>query len=597
MSPTQSQHLGRIVEIRFDQAGLPKEKHFFWLVISEPDPTGSIEFLPVVSVDKEIGEDAIPISAPDLQGPPIPFDAAIQLNARCSFQNSKIGNDLSHVTPVFLEKILRLLTLREAKRFYRHFHLPRQAEPFIPGRSRIPYAGRVYDDKEMANLVEASLDFWLTAGRFAEMFEGEFAKFLGVKYCSLTNSGSSANLLAFMALTSPKLENRGIQKGDEVITVAAGFPTTVTPIIQAGAIPVFLDITLPTYNIDCDLLDAALSPKTKALMLAHTMGNPFDVDRVLAFCKKHNLWLIEDCCDALGSRYESALSSQTPAMGYAGSFGHLSTFSFYPPHHITMGEGGAVCTNDLELKRLVESFRDWGRDCQCPPGKDDTCRRRFSQKLGELPFGYDHKYVYSHFGYNLKVTDMQAALGCAQLVKLPDFITARKKNWDLLRNGLADLSDWFILPEPSPFSDPSWFGFLLTVRENVGFTRDQMVAYLESAGIQTRMLFAGDLLKHPCFDGMRKTAKGYRIVSSDFTFPQATPPSTQDSPSQPHNPSESGLPITDYVMTHAFWIGVYPGMSEDAVAYAITTILDFIKAPPWNRNTSGKVRQTIDSAG
>jgi CDP-6-deoxy-D-xylo-4-hexulose-3-dehydrase len=381
-----------------------------------------------------------------------------------------------------------------------------------------------------------------------------------VKYCSLTNSGSSANLLAFMALTSPELVERRIQREDEVITVAAGFPTTVTPIIQAGAIPVFLDITLPTYNVDCDLLEAALSPRTRAVMLAHTMGNPFDVDRVLEFCRKHNLWLIEDCCDALGSTYQSAYSSEPSAFSYVGSFGHLSTFSFYPPHHITMGEGGAVCTNDPELKRLVESFRDWGRDCQCPPGKDDTCRRRFSQKLGELPFGYDHKYIYSHFGYNLKVTDMQAAVGCAQLDKLSDFVAARKRNWRLLRDGLDDQLDRFLLPEPAPRSDPSWFGFLLTVREESGFTRNQVITHLESAGIQTRMLFAGNLIRHPCFDEMRKAKKGCLVVSS-----------------KGRSTAFSALPITDQVMKDTFWIGVYPGMRDETISQ-MTKVIKTLKA-------------------
>ncbi|MBF0558429.1 MAG: lipopolysaccharide biosynthesis protein RfbH [Nitrospirae bacterium] len=423
------------------------------------------------------------------------------------------------------------------KAYYRLAHKKAPNEEFVKGESRVNYAGRVFDEKEMVNLVDSALDFWLTTGKYAERFEKEFAVFLGVKHCSLVNSGSSANLLAFMALTSPKLGERRIKRGDEVITVAAGFPTTVTPIVQYGAVPVFVDVTLPAYNIDCSQLEIALSQKTKAVMLAHTLGNPFDIKTVKDFCDKHGLWLIEDNCDALGSRYDGQ---------YTGTFGHIGTSSFYPPHHMTMGEGGAVYTDDVQLKRLIESFRDWGRDCWCPSGKDDTCKKRFKWQLGELPFGYDHKYIYSHFGYNLKVTDMQAAIGCAQLEKLPSFIEARKKNWKLLRDALSDLSDKFILPGPTENSDPSWFGFLLTVRENAGFARDEIVNYLESNGIQTRMLFAGNLLKHPCFDELREKGEGYRVASV--------------------------LHVTDRIMRDTFWVGVYPGMAEGAIEYIIEKI-------------------------
>jgi len=457
-------------------------------------------------------------------------------------QCKRVGMLKTEVT----DKILRLNEKYFVRNYYDFAH---KQKSFVPGKSRINYAGRVYDEEEMINLVDASLDFWLTTGRYAEKFEKNFAKFLGVKCCSLTNSGSSANLLAFMALTSPKLGDRCIQKGDEVITVAAGFPTTVAPIIQYGAIPVFVDVTLPTYNIDCDLLEAALSPKTKAVMLAHTLGNPFDIERVLAFCQKYNLWLIEDNCDALGSTYTSLSSDlRSPTSGLCGSFGALSTFSFYPPHHITMGEGGAVCTNDIVLKRLVESFRDWGRDCWCPSGKDNTCKNRFSQQFGELPSGYDHKYVYSHFGYNLKVTDMQAAIGCAQLEKLPVFVEARRKNFKMLYEGLKDLEDRFILPEATPDSDPSWFGFLLTVREDAGFTRDEIVKHLEEHNIQTRMLFSGNLTRHPCFAYM-KEGKDYRIAGD--------------------------LINTDKIMHGSFWLGVYPGMTEEMVDFMIKKIRSF----------------------
>jgi len=441
---------------------------------------------------------------------------------------------------------LRQEILNKTREYYELVHKPAQQAPFQPGQSRVAYAGRVFDAQEMVNLVDSSLEFWLTSGRYAEQFEKEFATFLGVQYCSLTNSGSSANLLAFMALTSPKLGERRIKPGDEVITVAAGFPTTVAPIIQYGAIPVFVDVVLPTCNIDCSQLELALSDKTKAVMLAHTLGNPFDLATVKAFCDANNLWLIEDNCDALGSRYQ--LNGK---WRHTGAVGHIGTSSFYPPHHMTMGEGGAVYTDDPLLKRLIDSFRDWGRDCWCPSGRDNTCGNRFGQQFGELPFGYDHKYVYSHFGYNLKVTDMQAAVGCAQLEKLPDFIAARKKNWQMLRDGLAPLEDRFILPEATKDSEPSWFGFLMTVRENAGITRDQMVNHLEANGIQTRMLFAGNLVKHPCFDEMRSERKGYRVVRE--------------------------LKVTDQIMRDTFWVGVYPGMSEEAVDYIARTIAETCK--------------------
>jgi len=440
------------------------------------------------------------------------------------------------------EKELRDNAIAAAIKYYEFKH-KKNDKLFVAG-DRIPYAGRVFDDKEIAALVDSSLDFWLTTGRYAERFEKEFADFLGVKHCSLTNSGSSANLLAFMALTSSKLGDKKIKKGDEVITVAAAFPTTVAPIIQYGAVPVFVDVTLPTYNIDCSKLEEALSEKTRAVMVAHTLGNPFDLSKVKEFCDKNGLWLIEDNCDALGSKYLYKGNWR-----YTGTIGHIGTSSFYPPHHMTMGEGGAVYTNDSNLKRLIESFRDWGRDCWCPSGRDNTCNNRFGQQFGELPLGYDHKYVYSHFGYNLKVTDMQAAIGCAQLDKLPSFIEARKRNWKRLSEGLSSLSDKLVLPEATEGSDPSWFGFLLTVRENAGFTRDDMVSHLESNGIQTRMLFAGNLIKHPCFDEMRKSGEGYRVVGT--------------------------LENTYRIMNDTFWIGVYPGLNEEMLEYMATQLETF----------------------
>lgn len=425
-----------------------------------------------------------------------------------------------------------------------HRHVYAAVDAFSPG-DRIPYGGRVFDENEMVALVDASLDFWLTAGRYAEQFETEFARFIGCKHCSLTNSGSSANLLAFMALTSQQLGDRRIRPRDEVITVAAGFPTTVAPVIQYGAVPVFVDVSLPSYNIDVSQLDAALSERTRAVMVAHTLGNPFDLAAVKEFCDQHNLWLIEDNCDALGSRY---LYNGT--WRYTGSIGHLGTSSFYPPHHMTMGEGGAVYTNDTLLKRIVESFRDWGRDCWCPSGRDNTCNNRFMRQFGELPFGYDHKYVYSHFGYNLKITEMQAAIGCAQLEKLPAFIETRKRNWRQLRDGLADLEEFLILPEATKDSDPSWFGCLLTVRDANILSRDRLVQHLEKNGIQTRMLFAGNLIKHPCFDEMRREGVGYRVVGD--------------------------LSVTDRIMRDTFWLGVYPGLSEAMINQIIVTIRNFV---------------------
>ncbi len=404
---------------------------------------------------------------------------------------------------------------------------------------KIPYASRVYDSEEMVNLVDSALEFWLTSGRYTAEFEENFAKYLGIRYCSLVNSGSSANLLAFMALTSPLLGERRIERGDEVITVAAGFPTTVAPMIQYGAIPVFVDVTIPQYNIDVSKLEEALSPRTKAVMAAHTLGNPFDLSAVKAFCEKHGLWLVEDNCDALGSRY--ILDGKEY---YTGTVGDIGTSSFYPPHHMTMGEGGAVYTDNALLNKAIRSLRDWGRDCVCPSGTDNFCGHRFDRQYGELPLGYDHKYVYSHFGYNLKATDMQAAVGCAQLKKFPSFSERRRHNFRRLRTALAEMEGRYILPEACPNSDPSWFGFLITCKE--GVNRNEAVRYIESKGIQTRMLFAGNLTKHPCFDEMRKKEKGYRIVG--------------------------GLENTDRIMRDSFWVGVYPGMTDKMVDYIAEVI-------------------------
>ncbi len=410
---------------------------------------------------------------------------------------------------------------------------------------RIPYARRVYGHEEMVNLVDSSLEFWLTAGRYTDQFEKAFAEYLGVRFCSLVNSGSSANLGAFMALTSPLLKERAIKRGDEVITVAAGFPTTVAPVIQYGAVPVFVDVTIPQYNIDVDQLEAALSDKTKAVMIAHTLGNPFDLKAVKAFCEKHNLWLVEDNCDALGSKYTIDGEEK-----FTGTIGDIGTSSFYPPHHMTMGEGGAIYTNNPILHKAIRSMRDWGRDCICPSGKDNFCGHRFDKQYGLLPLGYDHKYVYSHFGYNLKATDLQAAVGCAQIVKFPSFVERRRHNFDRLKEGLKGTEDKLILPEACENSKPSWFGFLITCKE--GVDRKKVVEYIETHGVQTRMLFAGNLTKHPCFDEMRETGEGYRVVGD--------------------------LKNTDRIMNDTFWVGVYPGMTDAMIDYMAKTIKEALEA-------------------
>ena len=419
-----------------------------------------------------------------------------------------------------------------------------QKKDFEPG-DRVSYASRVFDEKEMLSLTDATLDFWLTTGRFADEFEKKFAEWIGVKHAYLVNSGSSANLLAFMTLTAPELGERQIKRGDEVITVACGFPTTVTPMLQYGAVPVFLDVTVPEYNIDVSRLEDALSEKTKAVMIAHTLGNPFNLEVIKKFCDKHHLWLIEDNCDALGSRY--TIDGETR---FTGTWGDIGTSSFYPPHHMTMGEGGAVYTNNPKLSRLILSFRDWGRDCICPSGHDNFCGHRFSGQYGQLPKGYDHKYTYSHFGYNLKVTDMQAAVGVEQLKKFPSFIEKRKANWALLKEALSDI-EGLILPEAAKNADPSWFGFLLSVKEESGVKRNDLTTFLEKANIQTRLLFSGNLIKHPCFDQIRGT-DAYRVVGE--------------------------LKNTDYIMEHSFWIGVYPGMTKEMLQYMADKIHEGMKA-------------------
>ena len=416
-------------------------------------------------------------------------------------------------------------------------------EPYQEGQ-RISYAGRVFDEKEMCALTDATLDFWLTTGRFSEQFEKEFAQWLGVKHAHLVNSGSSANLIAFSVLTAPELGNRQIKRGDEVITVACGFPTTITPILQYGAVPVFVDVTVPQYNIDVTKLEAALSEKTKAVMIAHTLGNPFDLAGVKAFCQKHNLWLVEDNCDALGTTY--TIDGETR---YTGAWGDIGTSSFYPPHHMTMGEGGCVYTNDSLLNRLILSYRDWGRDCICPSGHDNFCGHRFDGQFGQLPTGYDHKYVYSHFGYNLKVTDMQAAIGCEQLKKFPSFIEARRHNWERLHAALESYQDKLILPEPAANSKPSWFGFLISVKPESGLNRNDVTRYIEDHQVQTRLLFSGNIIKHPCFNQLRDT-DAYRVAGS--------------------------LEATEFILNNTFWVGVYPGMTDEMIDYMAKTIIEAI---------------------
>lgn len=430
--------------------------------------------------------------------------------------------------------------------YYHDFKEPKDSkENFKPG-DRISYASRVYDEKEMQSLTDAMLDFWLTTGRFSDQFEKEFAKWIGVKFAHLVNSGSSANLIAFMTLTAPELGDRQIKRGDEVITVAAGFPTTVTPTIQYGAIPVFVDVTVPQYNIDVTQLEAALSPKTKAVMIAHTLGNPFNLKAVKTFCDKHNLWLVEDNCDALGTKY--TIDGVTR---FSGTWGDIGTSSFYPPHHMTMGEGGCVYTNNPQLHRLILSFRDWGRDCICPSGQDNFCGHRYDGQYGQLPQGYDHKYVYSHFGYNLKVTDLQAAVGVEQLKKFPSFIERRRHNWARLHDALANSSvaDKIILPAPAEGSEPSWFGFLISVKPESGVKRNDVTKYIEAHNVQTRLLFSGNLIKHPCFDQIRDT-DAYRVVGN--------------------------LENTEYIMNNSFWVGVYPGMTDKMIDYMAEVIISAV---------------------
>ena len=527
-------YTGVIFKIPFPFTDLTDSKARPAIALSEPDGYGDMAFAFITTKQSRGSEHTV-----DIPHGVLPFASHLHLDKVFLLNKEIILKEIVRVEATFLEQVLKRLTLMDTKRYYENTHHVFQQQPFVPGKSRVNYAGRVFDASEMCNLVDASLEFWLTYGRYSRQFEKRLAEFLGIKYAFLVNSGSSANLLAFMALTSPLLKDKAILRGDEVITVAAGFPTTVAPIIQYGAVPVFVDVDLDTLNIDTTQLEGALSDKTKAIMLAHTLGNPFDIHAVKDFCNTHNLWLIEDNCDALGSTYDEQ---------YTGTFGDIGTSSFYPPHHMTMGEGGAVYTDNKLLKKILLSMRDWGRDCWCDSGVDNTCGCRFSKQHGTLPFGYDHKYVYSHFGYNLKPTDMQAAIGCAQLEKLPGFIERRKENFQFLYNNLKDMQKLFILPKATPKSDPSWFGFLLTLRDGVTFKRNDIVTFLEEKNIQTRNLFAGNLTRHPCFSPL-KEGKDYRIAGE--------------------------LKNTDKIMHDSFWLGLYPGMTEGMIKYMSDQIKAF----------------------
>lgn len=532
--------VGEIVLLRFPYGDYSASKIRPGLILSEKSEYEQDYIVAYITAenDKYIdSEFAVRFDHKDLQKGFVKFQSTVRTDRTVPVSEKYILRaNVGRLKKAKLEHILKTWVKFVTKNYYEAIHLPDQHAEFIPDKSRVNYAGRVFDEKEIFNLVDASLEFWLTYGRYSREFEKKFSEYLGVRYAFLVNSGSSANLLAFAALTSPLLNERKIEQGDEVITVAAAFPTTIAPIVQYGAVPIFVDVELETANIDVSTLESALTPRTKAVMLAHTLGNPFNLRFVTDFCKKHDLWLIEDNCDALGSQY---------AGKHTGTWGDIGTGSFYPPHHITMGEGGAVYTDNPLIKKILLSVRDWGRDCWCDSGRDDTCGRRFSGQFGKLPFGYDHKYVYSHFGYNLKATDMQAAVGCAQLEKLPEFTEKRKQNFAMLYDGLKDLGKFFIFPKATEHSDPSWFGFLITLHDNVSFSRNDIAEYLEDHYIQTRNLFGGNMIRQPVFNALQE-GKDYRVVGE--------------------------LKNTDKLMKDSFWIGLYPGMKKEAIEYMINKI-------------------------
>jgi len=524
----------KIYKLPFPFTDLSKTKSRPALAITEPDKFGDIEFVFITT--KNARTLGITIDLPEET---LPFKSKIVVEKVYLLNKNIIIKELTELSDEIFQEVLKKITFKNTINYYNQVHKPAQNREFIEGKSRVNYAGRVFDENEMVNLVDSSLDFWLTYGKYSKEFENKLANYLGVRWSLLVNSGSSANLLAFYALTSPLLKEKQIKRGDEVITVAAAFPTTIAPIVQYGAVPVFVDMELEHFNIDVTQLENALSSKTKAVMLAHTLGNPFDISAVREFCHRHNLWLIEDNCDALGSTYKDKLT---------GSWGDIGTSSFYPPHHMTMGEGGAVYTDNPLLKKILLSMRDWGRDCWCESGVDNTCGARFTQQFGKLPKGYDHKYVYSHFGFNLKPTDMQAAIGVAQLEKLPDFVKKRQQHWQYLYDGLKDI-DEFIFMLPQEHSEVSWFGFMITLKDDVKFSRNKLAQYLEQNHIQTRNLFAGNILRHPLFQDLRHN-KDYKIIGN--------------------------LINTDKIMNNSLWIGVYPGMSDSAIFYMIKHIHRFI---------------------
>ena len=523
---------GKIFKVPFPFTDLSEVRQRPVLALSEPNEYDDIRFA-FITKKSYANRNQIDLKQSDYQSNPLPIASYLQLDKTVLLNKDIIIKELAELKETVMHKLQRRLVTNETETFY---HDRFSKNEFIPGKSKVNYAGRVFDEKEIINAVDASLDFWLTEGRFSEEFAEKISDFLGIEHVLLTNSGSSANLLAFAALTSEKLGDKRLKPGDEVISVAAGFPATVTPILQYGLIPVFVDVAFPTYNIDIEMMRAAITPKTRCIFIAHTLGNPFNLDAVMQLANEFNLWVIEDNCDAFGSEYKGKKT---------GTYGHLSTISFYPAHHITTGEGGAICTNDPQLAGLVRAFRDWGRDCYCAGGENNTCGKRFSQQFGYLPFGFDHKYVYSEIGYNLKMTDIQAAIGAAQIDKLPHFCEKRKANFQEWTRIFTKYSDYFILPEATEHSDPSWFAFIVTLKENAPFKRDEITAHLNAKLIETRNLFAGNMTKQPGFIG-----KNWRIAGN--------------------------LKNTDYIMNNTFFLGTYPGLTQPMFEYAEEILAAFV---------------------